>query len=105
MPGPAHQLLASRILSHNLPPKRIFMESPTPAPTASPKMLWLGRILSGLTVWLLLFSAGTKLCGAAGLADGFALLGWPLGLAFGLGVLWGGLSLRDPRRTLILFSR
>ena len=54
---------------------------------ASKKMLWAGRTLSALPVLLLLFSASIKLMKPPGLEEGFAHLGYPMGLALGLGIL------------------
>ena len=48
---------------------------------------WVGWILTGLPSALLLASAAMKLFGAPGLSEGFAHLGWPVGLAVPLGIL------------------
>lgn len=64
-----------------------FMQSIKQTPPVSKKMLWAGRIMSGLPVLLLLFSASMKLIKAPGLEDGFAHLGYPVSLALALGVL------------------
>lgn len=49
--------------------------------------LWAGRILTVLPVLMLTMSAVMKLMGGSDLAKGFEHLGWPVELAFPLGVL------------------
>lgn len=51
------------------------------------KMLWAGYIMSALTVVTLLMSAIMKLKKPASVVEGFAHLGLPESLAFGLGIL------------------
>jgi hypothetical protein len=50
------------------------------------KMLWAGRIVSALPVLMLLFSGVMKLMKPASVVEGFAHLGYPEGLALGLGI-------------------
>lgn len=54
---------------------------------APASQLWSGRILTGLPVLMLLFSAAMKLKGGPDLAAGFEHLGWPGSLAVPLGIL------------------
>src|SRR5688500_17273770 len=56
-------------------------------PPASKLMLWSGRILSGLLVALLLFSAVMKLSQPADVLQEFGRLGYPDGLAVGIGIV------------------
>ena len=49
--------------------------------------LWVGRIMSGLAVLFLLFDSVIHMMKIAPVVDGFAQLGYPVSLAFGLGVL------------------
>jgi uncharacterized membrane protein YphA (DoxX/SURF4 family) len=53
----------------------------------SKKQLWTGRILSVAPALMLVFSAAMKLIHPPELDQGFAHLGLPLSLAFGLGIL------------------
>jgi hypothetical protein len=53
----------------------------------SKKMLWAGRILSALPVLMLLMSAAMKFLKPPSVLEGFAHLGIPVHLAFGLGAL------------------
>lgn len=48
---------------------------------------WISWALSGIPAGMMTMSAGMKLAGVAGLAEGFAHLGVPLEMAMGLGVL------------------
>ncbi len=48
---------------------------------------WIGIVLSGIPVLMLLASGFMKLANVKGLDEGFAHLGWPINLAFGLGIL------------------
>ena len=48
---------------------------------------WASWAMSAVPVLMLLASAGMKLAQPAGLAEGFAHLGWPVSKAVGLGVL------------------
>jgi uncharacterized membrane protein YphA (DoxX/SURF4 family) len=50
-------------------------------------MLWTGRILSALPVLMLLFSATSKFMMPPEAAKGFEHLGYPVSLAFGLGIV------------------
>lgn len=55
--------------------------------TGSTKMIWTGRVISGLIVAGLLFSATMKFTDSPELAKGFDHLGWPMKFATGLGIL------------------
>ena len=59
---------------------------PQPAPL-SKKAIWSGRIMSGLPVLLLVFSATLKFLRPASMLETFAHLGIPERLSFPLGVL------------------
>lgn len=63
------------------------MGLPTPTTPVSTKALWTGRVLSTLPVLLLLFSGVMKVMRAAPVLEGFPKLGYPEGLAVGIGVL------------------
>jgi hypothetical protein len=54
---------------------------------ASKKLIWTGRILSGITVAFLLFDGIIKLMLIQPVVDSFAELGYPVSQAFGIGVL------------------
>jgi hypothetical protein len=60
-----------------------------PVVTTSNKAFWTGRILSGLVVFFLLVDAGFKLIRPlpAPAVEAFGKLGYPFGLAAGIGVL------------------
>ena len=58
----------------------------SPAP-ASTKLIWTGRILSGLVVAFLLLDGAMKLVPIAPVLEASARLGWPVELARSLGVL------------------
>jgi hypothetical protein len=58
----------------------------SPAP-ASTKLIWTGRILSGLVVAFLLLDGAMKLVPIAPVIEASARLGWPVELARSLGVL------------------
>lgn len=49
--------------------------------------LWIGLLLSALPVLVMIASAGMKLTKPAGLAEGFAHLGWSVETATGLAIL------------------
>jgi uncharacterized protein YndB with AHSA1/START domain len=53
----------------------------------SGKMLWAGRVVSALPVLMLVMSGVMKLVKPAPVVEGFAHLGYPEGLALGLGIL------------------
>ena len=53
----------------------------------SKKMIWTGRILSGLMVAFLLFDATIHLMKIGMVVQAFAQLGWPIGMAGVLGVI------------------
>jgi hypothetical protein len=63
------------------------VQTPAPTATVSKKMLWTGRIMSALSVLMLLFSAVMKLAKPPGIAEDFVHLGWSGSLAFGLGIV------------------
>jgi hypothetical protein len=66
-----------------IPPNPSSLET-VPVPK---KALWTGRILSVLSVLILLVSAITKFAKPVPVLEGFAHLGLPERLAFGLGLL------------------
>lgn len=51
------------------------------------KRLWVGRIMSAVPVLMLLFSGVLKLIKPAPVVEEFARLGYPEGLALGIGIL------------------
>jgi hypothetical protein len=57
------------------------------ASALSRRALWTGRILSGVAVLFMVFSGGIKVLLLAPAVDSFAQLGYPPGVAFGIGVL------------------
>jgi uncharacterized protein YndB with AHSA1/START domain len=59
----------------------------TQAPAVSKKALWAGRVVSALPVLMLLMSAVMKLVKPAPVVEGFTKLGYPEGLALGIGIL------------------
>lgn len=65
------------------------MQSGTQTGAVSTKELWAGRILSGLVVLFLLVDAGFKLIRPlpAPAVEAFGKLGYPVGLAAGIGIL------------------
>jgi len=64
------------------------MEPTTPSTAPISKAArWTGRIMSWLPALMLLFSAVMKLVHPPQLDEGFAHLGLPVSLAFGLGIL------------------
>jgi hypothetical protein len=65
------------------------IQSNFPAVKTSTKALWAGRILSGFVVFFLLVDAGFKLIRPlpAPAVEAFGKLGYPIGLAGGIGVL------------------
>lgn len=63
---------------------------PTPSTLTAPiskKRLWVGRIMSAVPVLMLLFSGVLKLIKPAPVVEEFARLGYPEGLALGIGLL------------------
>lgn len=64
-------------------------QSPVRTRAASRGKLWIGRILSGLTVLFMLFDVAGKLIrpAPAPIADAFARLGFPLALATSIAIL------------------
>jgi hypothetical protein len=60
---------------------------PTPTQTVSKKALWIGWILTVLPCSMLFMSAAMKFIKPPSAVEGFAHLGFPEKLAFGLGVL------------------
>ena len=63
------------------------MSTPDQPAPVSKAVLWTGRVFTALPVATLLFSAAGKFSGSPELAKGFEHLGWPIGLAFALGVV------------------
>ena len=63
------------------------MQSTIQTVPVSKTMLWVGRIMSALPVLLLLFSSVMKLMKPTPVVEGFAHLGYPEGLALGLGIV------------------
>jgi hypothetical protein len=63
------------------------MQSASPSVGVSKKALWTGRVMSGLIVLLMAFSAVMKFAKPAAVIQGFAHFGIPENLIFGLGVL------------------
>lgn len=55
--------------------------------SGSKKMLWTGYIVSALPILLLLFSGTMKLMRPASVIEGFVRLGYPEGLALGIGIV------------------
>lgn len=53
----------------------------------SKPIIWTSRILRGLAAAFLLFDGGFKLFNPAPVAESFAVLGYPAGIAFSLGIL------------------
>jgi hypothetical protein len=66
-----------------------ILTSPSDVETVpvSKKVLWTGRIISAVPVLVLLMSAVMKFAKPAPVVEGFAHLGLPVELAFGLGIL------------------
>src|SRR5882724_11077265 len=60
------------------------MSMPQPA-TTSKTMVWIGRVVSALPALALIASGTGKLNLPPDFAKGFADLGWPVSVAFGLG--------------------
>jgi uncharacterized membrane protein YphA (DoxX/SURF4 family) len=63
------------------------MNPTTPSAPVSKKLLWIGYIMSVLPALMLVISACMKLLHPPQLDEGFTHLGWPVSLAFGLGVI------------------
>jgi uncharacterized membrane protein YphA (DoxX/SURF4 family) len=63
------------------------MNPTTPPAPVSKKLLWIGYIMSVLPALMLVFSACMKLVHPPQLDEGFTHHGWPVSLAFGLGVI------------------
>ncbi len=63
------------------------MQSNNPTPPPSKAALWTGYVLTALPVVMLLFSAYMKFAKPPGIEDGFKHLGYPMAIAFGLGVV------------------
>src|ERR1700730_10394016 len=81
------------------------IQANAPVVKSSSKVLWTGRILSGLVVLFLLVDAGFKLIKPlpAPAVKAFGQLGYPVGLATGIGiVLLGCIALYLIPRTSVL---
>ena len=81
------------------------IQANAPVVKSSSKVLWTGRILSGLVVLFLLVDAGFKLIKPlpAPAVKAFGQLGYPVGLATGIGiVLLGCVALYLIPRTSVL---
>lgn len=63
------------------------MEAEQPIAATSPKLYWLGWILTGLPALMLIFSAGMKLAKPAPVLTEFARLGYEEGTIIGIGIL------------------
>jgi hypothetical protein len=63
------------------------MVSNTQPVLVSKKMLWTGRVLSGLAVLFLVFDASIKLVRLAPAVEGAIRLGYPAGVVLPLGVI------------------
>ena len=63
------------------------MRSASQAAPVSKRMLWAGRIVSALPVLMLLFSGVMKVAKPASVVEGFVRLGYPEGVALGIGIL------------------
>jgi len=55
--------------------------------TPNKKLLWTGRIISGICVLFLLMDAGMKIAKAALAMDGSVELGWPQDAVQGIGIV------------------
>jgi len=63
------------------------MHTATQMAAASHKMLWAGRILSGVTIAFLLMDSGMHMTTMAPVVQAFAQLGFPMRLALGLAIV------------------
>jgi len=63
------------------------MQSGTQTAPDSKKRLWAGRIVSGLAVLFLLFDSVIHLTKIPPVVEAFAQLGYPVSLAFSIGIL------------------
>jgi hypothetical protein len=63
------------------------MESTVQTDSTPTKVVWAGRILSGLLVLALVFSGVVKLIQPTGLPEEFTRLGWPSSVASALGII------------------
>ncbi len=63
------------------------MESAVQAAPLSNKRLWAGRVISALAVLFLLWDSVMKLIGPEVVVESFARLGYPEGIALGIGIL------------------
>jgi DoxX-like protein len=63
------------------------VQSASQTAPVSKKRLWAGRILSGIAVLFLLFDGVIKVMVIPPVVESMARLGWPVGLAPGLGIL------------------
>ena len=63
------------------------MQSATEKPAAANKELWAGGIISGLVIAFMLFDSVIHLMKIAPVVQAFQQLGWPISLAFVLGII------------------
>ncbi|HEY6253771.1 MAG TPA: DoxX family protein [Candidatus Angelobacter sp.] len=63
------------------------MPSATEKPAVSTKELWAGRIISGLVIAFMLFDGVIHLMKIAPVVQAFQQLGWPISMAFLLGII------------------
>ncbi len=63
------------------------MQSATHAAPVSKRMLWAGRIISGLAVLFLLFDSAIKLMKLPPAVEGTVRLGYPESLVLGVGIV------------------
>lgn len=63
------------------------MQASTEAAPTSKKMIWTGRIMSGLVILFLIFDGVTKLIKIDPVVEAFAQLGYPDSLALPIGII------------------
>jgi hypothetical protein len=63
------------------------LSSPLPAARTAKKLVWAGRVLTGLVVAFLLFDGAIKLIPIAAVVEACQRLGYPAGIARHLGLL------------------
>jgi hypothetical protein len=64
-----------------------FVQSPTQPAPVSMKILWAGRIISGLVTLFMLFDASIKIMKLTPAVEGTVQLGYPVGVVLPLGVV------------------